>query len=188
MVDQGSGIVRAMLGLSRSAKADARSVDLNKLMSETARIVSDQLPDGVELRLDLGADLSPAEVAPDLLRQILLNLILNASDATSGRGRIWLRSGVVKQLPADLVLAPAVAESYLTAVVQDTGHGIAPEVLSRMFEPFYTTKALSTRRGTGLGLTMVYEIAKETGLGLTAESVEGEGAVFVVLIPAAGLA
>jgi signal transduction histidine kinase len=69
--------------------------------------------------------------------------------------------------------------------VRDDGHGIEPEVQQRIFEPFFTTKAFSTRRGTGLGLSMVYEIAKELGLGLQVKSVVGEGAIFSVILPVA---
>jgi signal transduction histidine kinase len=114
----------------------------------------------------------------------LTNLILNASDAMSGKGTIILRSGTMEELPEGLVLKPAAAERYVYIAVQDSGCGIAPETLSRIFEPFFTTKSFSSRRGTGLGLSMVYEFAKELGVGLRVESVQGQGSTFTLILPA----
>jgi signal transduction histidine kinase len=110
-------------------------------------------------------------------------LLFNAADALGGQGEIRLRAERYQALPADLVLAPAPAPQYVAIHVQDAGQGIAPEILPRIFEPFFTTKALSTRHGTGLGLTMVYEIAKELGFGLQVESAVGQGTVFTLLLP-----
>ena len=83
-------------------------------------------------------------------------------------------------------MVPADAPLFVYISVQDSGCGIAPEILPRIFEPFFTTKAFSTRRGTGLGLSMVYEIAKEMGFGLKVESVPGKGSTFTVLLPVWG--
>ncbi|HKS38936.1 MAG TPA: ATP-binding protein, partial [Verrucomicrobiae bacterium] len=121
-----------------------------------------------------------------LIQQMLLNFIINAADAMSGHGTVVLRTGTLERLPAHLALAPAAGERFVFVSVQDAGSGIAPEVLPRIFEPFFTTKAFSTRRGTGLGLSMVYEIAKELGFGLRVESFEGKGSTFTIIIPAAG--
>jgi signal transduction histidine kinase len=81
------------------------------------------------------------------------------------------------------VLAPIPGGAQLVVEVIDTGQGIDAEVLPRIFEPFYTTKAFSTRRGTGLGLSMVYEIARTLGFGLSVESAPGQGSVFSVYLP-----
>jgi signal transduction histidine kinase len=94
----------------------------------------------------------------------------------------------LKRLPEDLVLAPAQADEYVFIAVQDEGCGIAPQILPRIFEPFFTTKAFSTQRGTGLGLSMVYESAKEMGCGLRVETALGKGSTFTIIIPAAPIA
>jgi signal transduction histidine kinase len=183
MVEQGAGLVKTMLGFSRHAETETATCDVNQLIQDTRRLLSEGLPPGITLRFEPAADLPHPRGAPDLIRQILLNLLFNAADALGGQGEIRLRAERYQALPADLVLAPAPAPQYVAIHVQDAGQGIAPEILPRIFEPFFTTKALSTRHGTGLGLTMVYEIAKELGFGLQVESAVGQGTVFTLLLP-----
>ena len=76
---------------------------------------------------------------------------------------------------------------YVAITAVDHGVGIAPEVLPRIFEPFYTTKAMSSKRGTGLGLSMVYEFARELGWGIQVESTPGVGSRFTILLPLVGV-
>jgi signal transduction histidine kinase len=185
MVDQGSGIVKAMLGLSRSATQEAKPCDLNRMVLDTTRALGDQLPRELTLKFDPPTGLPAVRVLPDLVRQMLVNLILNAADALGGRGEIELRAGPLASLPGDLILPPGPADRFLFVSVRDGGPGIAPDILPRIFEPFFTTKAFSTKRGTGLGLTMVYEIARETGVGLRVESIPGRGSTFTILLPVA---
>jgi signal transduction histidine kinase len=80
-------------------------------------------------------------------------------------------------------LAPVRANAYVCIAVRDEGSGIAPEVIPRIFEPFFTTKAWSTRRGTGLGLSMVYELARQMGYGLEVRSTPGHGSTFQIIVP-----
>jgi signal transduction histidine kinase len=184
MVEQGTGIVRTMLGFSRASDWNERTCDLNRVMTEAARLMSDQLGPAVRIECQTVDGLPAARGVPELIRQLLLNLVYNAADAMDGHGTIELRTGRLRAMPDDLLLAPSMAEEYVLMTVRDNGHGISAEVLPRIFEPFFSTKAFSTRRGTGLGLTMVYEIAKELGLGLRVESNVGEGACFSVILPA----
>ena len=88
------------------------------------------------------------------------------------------------QLPAELVLtASAHADAMFAISVRDSGSGIAPETMPRIFEPFFTTKALVHQRGTGLGLSMVYELAKKMEAGLAVESAVGQGSTFTLILP-----
>jgi two-component system cell cycle sensor histidine kinase/response regulator CckA len=99
------------------------------------------------------------------------------------RKRVVLATRRLHSLPAELALKPAAAPTYVTISVQDFGSGIPPEILSRIFEPFFTTKAFSTRRGTGLGLSMVYELAKKLEAGLAVESVVNQGTIITLILP-----
>ncbi len=182
MVDQGAGIVRTMLGLSKTSRQDWRSIRMESFLEETIRLVSEQLPAGVRLHLEASPDVPEVRIASDLFRQMLINLILNAGEAMSGEGEILLRAWA-GEVRGGLVLPPAVKGAQVVVEVLDTGIGIAADALPRIFEPFFTTKAFSTRKGTGLGLTMVHEIARELGLGLGVESVPGQGTVFRICIP-----
>jgi signal transduction histidine kinase len=154
------------------------------LISETSRSLGDQFGHDVALRLELAPALPRVKGAAELIQQILLNLVLNAADAMGGRGQIVLHSSALDRLPPHLVVVPADAPRFVCVSVRDSGSGIAPEILPRIFEPFFTTKAFSTRRGTGLGLSMVYEIAKEMGFGLKVDSGPGQGSTFTVILPA----
>jgi signal transduction histidine kinase len=78
---------------------------------------------------------------------------------------------------------PAAAATYISISVCDFGCGIPPENMPRIFEPFFTTKSLSARRGTGLGLSMVYELAKKMEAGLAVESIVGQGSTFTLVLP-----
>jgi two-component system, cell cycle sensor histidine kinase and response regulator CckA len=119
----------------------------------------------------------------DFVQQILLNLIFNAGEAMNERRQVNLGASQSSQLPAASVLAPVPASSYVFVSVQDFGTGIAPEIMPRIFEPFFTTKSLSARRGTGLGLSMVYELARQLDCGLAVESTLGVGSTFILIIP-----
>jgi signal transduction histidine kinase/ligand-binding sensor domain-containing protein len=185
VVEQGSGIVKAMLGFSRVIEKKDTLVEINQVVADTIRLLGDQFLQDVTLRLEPAPALPKAKGVADLIQQMLLNFIINAADAMGGHGTVVLRTGMLDRLPAHLALAPAAGERFVFVSVQDAGCGIAPEILPRIFEPFFTTKAFSTRRGTGLGLSMVYEIAKELGFGLRVESFEGKGSLFTIIMPTA---
>jgi signal transduction histidine kinase len=90
---------------------------------------------------------------------------------------------MMQNLPSPLVLTPSQPGPCVCVSVQDFGSGIAPEILPRIFEPFFTTKAFSARRGTGLGLSMVYELAKKMNAGLAVQSVVNQGSTFTLILP-----
>lgn len=183
MVEQGSGIVRTMLGFSRASDWNNRVCDLNRVTDEAMRLMNEQLGPAVRVECRTTPGLPAVRGVPELIRQMLLNLVFNAADAMGGRGTIEISTERLDQLPGGLILVPPASDGYVAMAVSDHGHGITPEVMPRIFEPFFSTKAFSTRRGTGLGLTMVYEIAKELGLGLGVESMDGQGARFRVILP-----
>ncbi len=120
------------------------------------------------------------------LEQVLLNLIVNASEAMQGQGKLKLTVHVRAQLPArSFALRPAAAPRFVELSVVDSGPGIPPEIQARLFEPFFTTKRSGAKAGTGLGLSLIYNIAEQDGLGVSVVSEPGNGATFTLTIPVA---
>ena len=183
VVDQGAGIVRAMLGFSRTSGFQLEMHDINSVVEDTIRIFGDRFQRDIEIAFEWAPSLPPVPCIKDFVQQMLLNFIFNAADAMEGRGRILVKTGELLELPANMVLPAEKGDPYIFIQVKDTGSGIAPEVLPRIFEPFFTTKAFSSRRGTGLGLSMVYELARQIGCGLTVESQVGTGSTFTIVLP-----
>ncbi|HEV2695084.1 MAG TPA: ATP-binding protein [Verrucomicrobiae bacterium] len=183
VVQQGAEVVEAMLGFSRSNDAPAAACDLNAVVADTRRLLGDRFLHEAEVQFQPGDALPEISVPRDFVQQILLNFIFNASEAMTGRKQIWLSTRLVEQLPGELVLPPATAPRFILISVRDHGAGIAPEIRARIFEPFFTTKNLSTRRGTGLGLSMVYELARKMEAGIAVESEPGAGSTFTLILP-----
>ncbi len=183
-VDQGAGIVKAMLGFSRSTESQAAPCDLNALAGETIQLLGDRFQRDAQIQFHPDHEVPEVVTTKDYVQQILLNFVLNAAEALDGPGQIVVRTGGVNTLPSDMVLSPAGTGCYVFVAVQDFGCGIAPDILPRIFEPFFTTKSLSTKRGTGLGLSMVYELAKTMGAGLMVQSTLGQGSTFTLVLPA----
>ena len=184
MVDQGSGVVQSMLGLSQYREENLTLCQINTLAAQTVKLLGDRFLGEVRLRLESASGLPPILTVKELALQMLFNLALNAADAMSGKGEIVIRTHAAARLPERMALSPSRAADYVCVSVEDTGSGIAEDILPRIFEPFFTTKAFSSRRGTGLGLSMVYQLAKEMGYGLHVASAPGKGSVFTVFIPA----
>jgi signal transduction histidine kinase len=183
VVNQGATIVKAMLGFSRESDQQPAVCDLNSVVQETISLLGDHALENIGVEFDWAPGLPPVSVQKDYIQQILVNFVLNARDAMNGRGRVILRTGETKSPPPDLALAPGPAELYLFVSVKDFGAGITPEVRSRIFEPFFTTKAFSTQRGTGLGLSMAYEMARHTQAGLQVQSEPAHGSTFTLFLP-----
>lgn len=183
VVQQGAGIVEAMLGFSRGSDQPAELCSVNAIVEDTLKLLGDRFLRETEVRFDRGAGLPQLAVARDFVQQVLLNFILNAAEAMTERKRILLATRLVETTPPGVILPPAHGGPAVAISVTDSGSGIAPENLPRIFEPFFTTKAMSARRGTGLGLSMVYELAKKLEAGLAVETVVGQGSTFTLLLP-----
>jgi signal transduction histidine kinase len=184
VTDQGAGIVRAMLGFSRDSGQEMTPCDINAVVDDTLKLLGDRFLREVQVKYQPTFGLPRVITSKDFIQQILLNFIFNAAEAMATNKEILLRSRLMDTLPKDLVLLPEAAPLFVGISVQDFGCGIAPEILPRIFEPFFTTKARSSRRGTGLGLSMVYELAKKLGAGLWVESALQAGSTFTLILPA----
>ena len=183
-VMEGKRLVQSMLGYSRNSAGPLGPYELSGVVEDTVALLTRQFLSGIELALDLDPAVPATIGSRGRLRQILLNLIVNASEAMGGQGtlRITLKTGFPLS-DGVLFLRPEPATSYARLTVADTGPGMPPEILPRVFEPFFTTKNSGDQRGTGLGLSLVYALAEQEGMGIQVESTPGQGAVFHLFIP-----
>jgi signal transduction histidine kinase len=141
---------------------------------------------GSQIRVDeqLGSGLPQVQADPAPLEQVLLNLVLNARDAMPGGGVIRISTDACRLEPGSRAAAETGLEPgpYVRMSVQDHGVGMDPATQARIFEPFFSTR--EPGRGTGLGLSTVYGILRQTGGAITVTSAPQQGATFVVYLPA----
>ncbi len=168
-VNRAAEIVRGVQGFSHQGGGTREAADLNLLLDSVIRMASTQFRDRARVESHY-ADLPPIHCAPQELKQVFLNLILNAGHAIGDSGLIRVQT----EREGD-----AVAVS-----VEDDGCGIAPEVLDRIFDPFFTTKPVGD--GTGLGLGIAYQIVRSHGGEIRVDSRPGVGACFRVVLPIDG--
>ncbi|MBC8001693.1 MAG: hypothetical protein H7X97_03805 [Opitutaceae bacterium] len=183
-VEQGKTVVRSMLGFGREPSGQVAPFSLPELVEDSVALLSKQFLNGITLTLELDRTCPPINGSKGRLEQILLNLLVNASEAMNGEGKLLIAARLAAGLPDQLVLRPKESPRHLELIVADSGPGIATDVVARIFEPFFTTKMAGAQRGTGLGLSMVYTIAQQDGLGIRVETTRGTGTVFRILIPA----
>ena len=163
-----SEIVNGLLNFSRTSTTEFGEVNLNRVIQETLSLVEHQVKNaGVEVRTHLDPSLAPIHGNAGKLQQVFLNLFLNARDA--------METGGV------LEVTTSAEESGARVEVTDTGHGIAPEHVHRIYDPFFTTKA--ARKGTGLGLSVSYGIMQEHGGTIEVVSRPGGGTRFHLALP-----
>jgi PAS domain S-box-containing protein len=177
-------LIQQMLTFSRGKRGEPRLLPLAPLVAQAVKLLRPTLPSTIEVRLELDDEAPPVKVDPVQAEQVLLNLCINARDAMSGAGTLAL---AVRHAPdAQGVCAGCrqrFAGRFVELAVRDTGSGIAPEIVDRMFEPFFSTKEVG--KGSGMGLSMVHGIVHEHGGHVSVESAPGEGAAFRVLLPEA---
>jgi signal transduction histidine kinase len=181
-VARGRDLVRSMLGYVRRADDDTGAFSVARVVGDTMGMLSRQFLSGLTLSLELDPRCPPVRGSAARLEQILLNLVVNAAEAMQGQGRLTVSARLLER-SAGGVLSPATAGPAVELSVRDSGPGIAEGHLPRVFDPFFTTKQGGAQPGTGLGLSVVYTLAKQSGWGLRVESRPGEGAVFHVYLP-----
>lgn len=185
-VSQGKEVVYSMLGYSREQPETATPFSVTEMVNSAVMLLSKQFLSRIELTLHLNPNVPQAICSRSRLEQILLNLIVNASEALAGRGKLVISVQPANPLPgAARVLSPRQAARYVELIVADSGPGIAPEILPQVFEPFFSTKKTGLNRGTGLGLSMVYALAEQDGLGVSLHTALAKGTRFHITIPAA---
>ena len=181
--ERGGLLVKQLLAFARQQVLAPQACDLPSLLREAEPLIARSLGPGIELAIACPEDLGEVRIDPVQLEAALINLAVNAHDAMEGGGRLSIEarpSGAGEPgRPLELGAEAAVAIS-----ISDTGSGIHPDLLPRVVEPFFTTKAPG--RGTGLGLAMVHGFVHQSGGALRIQSREGEGTVVTLYLPRAG--
>jgi PAS domain S-box-containing protein len=178
-----ASLTRQLLAFGRRQILNPRPVALAGLVRDMQRMLSRVLGEDVELALDLDPALPAVLADPAQVEQVLVNLVVNARDAMPRGGRITV-STRVEEVGAGGHPGALAPGRYAVLAVQDTGAGMDAETLGHVFEPFFTTKAEG--RGTGLGLSTVYGIARQHGGTVDVASRPGGGSTFRVWLPVAG--
>ncbi|HET9932508.1 MAG TPA: ATP-binding protein [Polyangiaceae bacterium] len=177
--ERASELTRQLLAYSQRQVLSPRSFDLNETVERMRRLLSRLIGDDVQFDCELAAA-QPIFSDPGQIEQVIMNLVLNARDAMPQGGRLCLSTADVAPSRAPLDLPRG---DYVALSVRDTGTGIEPEVLPHIFEPFFTTKELG--KGSGLGLSTVLGIVKQSGGTVEVESRSGEGTSFTLYLPRA---
>lgn len=174
-------LTRQLLAFSRKEIIEPRLLDLNAVVGDMPPMLSRLIGEDIQVRLDLRAEVAPVKADRGQIEQIVLNLAINARDAMPDGGTLTIGTGLFDMDAAGAARLGILPGRYAGLMVTDTGTGMPPEVRARLFEPFFTTKPVG--KGTGLGLATVQGIAVGNGGAVTAESEEGKGTSFTVLLP-----
>jgi CheY-like chemotaxis protein len=175
-------VTNQLLAFSRKQVARPEALDVGSVVRAIESLLQRLIGERVRLETRIAADLPNVFVDRSQLTQVIVNLAVNARDAMPEGGSISIDAARKQVREGGWRAARGVpAGDYVEIKVADTGHGMPPEVLARVFEPFYTTKGLG--KGTGLGLSTVYGIIGRIGGRVVVDSEEGRGTVFRVLLP-----
>ncbi len=181
--NRAASLVGQLLAFSRKQNLQPETIDLRDTLADLTHLLNRLVGEKITLSLLHDMGLSPIRADKRQLEQVLMNLVVNARDAMPEGGEIIIetKSRVLSEpLERDRAIVPP--GSYVTVKVTDHGSGIPPEKLTKIFEPFYTTKR--TGEGTGLGLSTAYGIIKQSGGFIFVDSVRGSGTTFTLYFPA----
>ncbi|ADZ69980.1 cell cycle histidine kinase CckA [Polymorphum gilvum] len=181
--NRAAGLVRQLLAFSRRQTLRPQQLALNDVLADLSILLDRLLGEKVELKVIHGRDLWPVMADLNQLEQVIVNLAVNAGDAMADGGRLTIRTSNVSAAESTRFentrgMPPG---EYTLIEVEDTGHGMPPEIMEKIFEPFFSTKEVG--KGTGLGLSTVYGIVKQTGGYIFCSSEVGVGTTFRLFLP-----
>ena len=181
--ERAANLVRHILTFSREAEQEKRPLLISLILKESLNFLRATITQNVEIRRNISADLHSVKSDPTQIHQIIMNLVTNAAHAMKNTGGVLEVSLVEVSLTEDFVKTRPgmVPGTYQKLKVSDTGHGMTPETLGRIFDPYFTTK--QPGEGTGLGLSVVYGIVRDNNGTITVSSVPDAGTTFEVYFP-----
>lgn len=182
--NRAASLVGQLLAFSRKQNLRPEVLDLRETLADLTHLLNRLVGENIRLTQSIDSDVGFTRADKRQLEQVIMNLVVNARDAIGeGGGEIQIKTRHLRlknSLTRDRATVPA--GEYMVVRVADTGCGIAPDFLTKVFEPFVTTKR--TGEGTGLGLSMVYGIIKQTGGFVFVDSIVGQGSEFSLYLPA----
>ena len=179
--ERASGLTQQLLSFSRRQTAVAQTVDLNATVSNMQDLVRRLIGPEIRLEFHLADDLKKIRGDAAQIGQVVMNLVVNARDAMALGGTLHIATANVALGAENVDVIPG---PHVMLSVRDSGVGMTPEVRKQLFEPFFTTK--ETGQGTGLGLSMVHAIVRQSGGHVMVESAPGQGSTFRVYFPILG--
>ncbi|MCB1651825.1 MAG: response regulator [Alphaproteobacteria bacterium] len=180
---RGAALVRQMLTFSRHKIISEDVINLVEAVREQEVLLRPLLDGTIDLTISCDDDVLAVECSADNVSQILMNFVVNARDAMPKGGKISVevRKCDFQRIPQAFLKDGLASGGYVCMCVHDTGEGISPEVLEKIYDPFFTTKEHG--KGTGLGLSMVYGLVQQMGGHIEVETAPGEGTRFSVFMP-----
>lgn len=180
--NRAASLVRQLLAFSRRQALQPRLLNVTDALADLSGLLRRLLGETIELKMVHGRDLGLVRVDPGQFDQVIINLAVNARDAMPGGGALTIRTApVTVDQPVQRGPELMPAGDYILIEVTDTGTGISRENISRIFEPFFSTKEVGA--GTGLGLSTVYGILRQTDGFIFVESAPGNGTTFTIHLP-----
>jgi signal transduction histidine kinase len=180
--EQGSVLTNQLLALSRKPSAEVQVLDLNPIVGEEEQVLRWLIGKNIELKTELASAAALVRANADCMRQVLLNLAVNARDAMQNGGKLTIAVSNVDigetRPPRLTAVEPG---PYVRLSVADNGLGMTPDVQAHLFEPFFTTKAVT--KGSGLGLSIVYRIVRQSRGQIIVETEPNKGTRFEIFLP-----
>ncbi len=181
--ERSAALTHQLLAFSRRQVLQPKLIDLNRIVNEMSQLLHRLIGEDIQLNIEPNAEPSWVEADPGQLSQVIMNLVVNARDAMPQGGELTIKTSAVRleNEPVAQFATRSGKGKFIMLSVEDNGTGIDAKTLEQMFEPFFTTKQAGV--GTGLGLSTVYGIVKQSGGFIWVDSEPGAGAEFKIYLP-----